>query len=127
MSPLAMAAFDQRGLGAHGEQRMAGGDSLGVGPTGRPVSLAASGRLGVTMVARGSSCSRSAAMAPSGSSTAPEVATITGSSTIGRLSGSAGGDRADDVRIGQHAELDRVRADIGEHGFDGEPHEFGRQ
>ena len=48
----------------------------------RPERISASGMLGVTTSASGSSCSVRACMASSRSSREPEVATITGSTTM---------------------------------------------
>jgi hypothetical protein len=52
--------------------------------TGRPINRAASGRLGVISVASGNSSSRSVATASDFSRLSPDVATITGSSTMRR-------------------------------------------
>ena len=61
----------------------------------RPVSACASGRLGVTTVARGNSRTISVATASGSSSRAPELATMTGSTTSGMSApGQLVGDRA---------------------------------
>ena len=55
----------------------------------RPSRWPSSGRLGVISAARGNSASRKAAMAAGSISAAPEVAIITGSSTIGAFTPSS--------------------------------------
>ena len=70
-----------RGRGARAPRRRAAASA--------PASTRASGRFGVTTVARGSSSSRSASSASSSSSRAPDSATITGSSTTGVPGGSS--------------------------------------
>ena len=54
-----------------------------------PASVRASGTFGVTTVARGRSCSISVSRAAGASSSAPDSATITGSSTTGVPDGSS--------------------------------------
>src|SRR5580704_5859958 len=63
--------------------------SSAASPSGSPVSVLASGRLGVTTVAFGSSVSISAPRASGSSRTAPDSDTITGSRTTGVACGSA--------------------------------------
>ena len=81
-----------------------------------PASARASGRFGVTTVARGSSSSISAACArPGRAARAPDSATITGSSTTGvpavELVERAR-DRLDRRDGAEHPDLDRVDADV---------------
>ena len=92
-----------------------------------PVSASASGRLGVTRVARGSSSVFSTSMPCSSSSAAPLVDSSTGSSTSGNfyvLERIGHGVR--DAAVAQHADLDRVGADIAQRRFDLGAHQFRR-
>ena len=80
-----------------------------------PASASASIRFGVTTVASGNSRSTSASTASSWSSFAPELATITGSTTSGtRCTAEEVGDGVDQLAREEHARLRRVDADVGE-------------
>ena len=116
---LAVAAGDHdrpRAERVDGARELLGAD-VRAPPAGSPASTRASGRFGVTTVARGTSASRSASSASSSSSRAPLSATITGSSTTGtspdeveRLA-----HRLDRLARAEHADLDRVDADVLDH------------
>ena len=89
--------------------------------TGKPASTSASGRLGVSRAAIGSSVSRSAASASLSSRRWPPLATITGSTTSGTPGACFFRDGATDVdHLGavQHAGLERIGADVGQHDLD---------
>ena len=91
------------------------------GSAGAPASTRASGRFGVSTLARGRICSRSATSASGASRRAPDSATITGSTTTGVPGGQLvehGGDGERDLGAAEHADLDGVDADVGEHGAD---------
>ncbi len=91
--------------------------------------ISASGRLGVSTAARGTSKRFSASIAPASISGAPPFATMTGSTTSGIAARALGKHRRDGLdhrRIVQHAGLDRVGADIVEHHLDLLADEVGR-
>ena len=89
-----------------------------------PVSISASGRFGVTTVASGKSRDTSTVTASSSRRRAPELATITGSTTSGTSRpAERRGDCLDDLRGEQHPGLDRISADVVEHRGDLGGHE----
>ena len=83
-------------------------------PSPSPDSARASGRFGVTTVARGRIRSISAAFAVGSSSVAPLSAIITGSTTTGASPTSSRRveHRVDRRLVGEHPDLDRVDADV---------------
>ena len=94
---------------------------------GMPGSTSASGTFGVTTCAAGSSSDRIASTASASSSRSPPFAIMTGSTTTcGRSSSrDRGGDRLDDRGVGEHADLDRVGADVADDRFDLRGHQVG--
>ena len=83
-------------------------------PIGKPASVSASGRFGVSTVATGAALSRSAVSASRQQQACPPLATITGSTTSGTPARAAEsrGDRLDHRGVVQHAGLDRIGADV---------------
>ena len=114
VASLAVAAGDDDRAGPERVDRA--GELLGVGVlAASPASTRASGRFGVTTVARGSDPLDAARLARlASSSTAPLSATITGSSTTGASPSrsSASVDRRDRLARAEHADLHRVDADV---------------
>ena len=95
----------------------------------KPQSRSASGRLGVISAARGKRSAFRTSIVPSSASAAPLVATITGSTTSGmprRCFRQRRGDGQRDLGRAQHADLDRVGADIGKTALDLLAHDIGR-
>ena len=86
--------------------------------TREPASASASGRFGVTTVASGNRLETRAPTASSWSSFAPELATITGSTTSGTGCSEVRGDGFDDRAREQHPGLRCVDADVVEDRFE---------
>ncbi len=98
-------------------------------PIAMPHRISASGRFGVSTVARPISSRFSASTASGSISRAPPLAAITGSTTSGRPAARCAqycGERFDYRGIVQHAGFDRVGADIVEHHLDLLADEFWR-
>ncbi len=88
----------------------------------------ASGKFGVSTLARGQICSISARSASGSSSRAPDSATITGSTTTGVPPGSSSSACATacvDRDGAEHPDLDRVDADVCDHSANLRQHDLG--
>ena len=126
---IEVAALDHHRTGAHRPQRAGGAGGVLRGADGSPVSTSASGMLGVTTRASGSSVRRTASTASAGQ----QVVAALGhhhrvDDQVGQPQpGDRRRHRLDDCRRRQHAGLDGVAAEVADHGLDLGDDERGRR
>ena len=121
---VAVAARDDHGRRAELDEPLG---QLAPRRPGMPASASASGRFGVTTVASGNNRRTSTSTASSWSSFAPELATMTGSTTSGHAGPSRKSATVSMIGAEEHAGLGGVDADVVVDSVELRADELGRQ